>query len=244
MLQRSEFEEMCADMFAVLTEPIDKALAAANVTLKDIGQVEVVGGAWRVPKVQEILSTYIEAGKGSKIPLGQHLNGEEASALGAALIGANMSSSFRVKKIFLTDVSQHTYAAQVVALSGAWEKNVTTMYAAGVPLGGKKKLSFTTEEDFAIRLFENGALVATYEVQGVQELLEGKWKDYNRTGPPKITATLPLELSGIVELKTPLATVEESHWINVTKPKAKANATNDTSAENATEGAAAAEDAQ
>merc|ERR1712129_694221 len=113
----------------------------------DIGQVELVGGGWRVPKIQEILSQYIEAGHGSKIHMGQHLNGEEASALGAALMAANMSSSFRVKKIFLTDVSHHSYAAQVVALSGAWEKNITTLYPAGVPLGGKKKLSFTAEED-------------------------------------------------------------------------------------------------
>merc|ERR1712151_294516 len=140
----------------------------------------------------------------------------------------NMSSSFRVKKIFLSDVSHHSYAAQVVALRGAWEKNITTLYPAGVPLGGKKKLSFTAEEDFAIRLFENDALIATYEVRGLQELLEGKWKDYNRTGAPKITATMPLEHSGIVELKTPLVTVEELYWVNVTKPKAKPNATNET----------------
>lgn len=232
-LKREEFEEMCADMFSVLTQPIEKALAAANVTLADIGQVQVVGGAWRVPKVQEILSAYIEAGKGSKIPLGQHLNGEEASALGAALMAANMSSSFRVKKIFLTDISHHSYAAQVVALSGAWEKNVTTLYPVGIPLGGKKKLSFSTEEDFAIRVFEDDVLIATYEVRGVEELLQGKWKEYNRTGAPKITATMPLEFSGIVDLKVPLATVEEVYWVNVTKPKPKPNATNGT--ENATQ---------
>merc|ERR1712151_1327930 len=144
----------------------------------------------------------------------------------------NMSSSFRVKKIFLTDVSHHSYAAQVVALRGAWEKNITTLYPAGVALGGKKKLSFSTEEDFAIKVFENDGLVATYEVRGLQELLEGKWKDYNRTGPPKITATMPLEHSGIVELKVPTVTIEELYWVNVTRPKAKPNATNGT--ENAT----------
>merc|ERR1712228_948562 len=102
------------------------------------------------------------------------------------------------------------------------------MGPAGIALGGKKKLSFSAEEDFAIKVFENDGLVATYEVRGLQELLEGKWKDYNRTGPPKISATMPLEFSGIVELKVPTVTIEEVYWVNVTKPKPKPNVTNGT----------------
>ena len=35
-LQRSEFEEMCSDMFSVLTDPIERALAAANATLQGL----------------------------------------------------------------------------------------------------------------------------------------------------------------------------------------------------------------
>merc|ERR1712228_1086317 len=69
-------------------------------------------------------------------------------------------------------------------------------------------------------------------VKGLNELLEGKWKDLNRTGAPKISATMPLEFSGIVELKVPTATIEEVYWVNVTKPKPKPNVTNAT--ENAT----------
>merc|ERR1712226_1775967 len=155
--------------------------------------VEVVGGAWRVPKVQEILGDYLENGKGSKLPLGQHLNGEEASALGAALMAANMSNSFRVKKIFLTDISMHSYAVQVVAASGEWEKNYTTLFPEGAYLGNKKKLNLNVEQDFVVKLFEDDVLISEYDVTGIQEALEGKWKEYNRTGAPKISATVNLE---------------------------------------------------
>ena len=131
------------------------------VTMADIKFVEVVGGAWRVPKVQQILSSHFKSGE-SSLPLGQHLNGEEAGAMGAALVAANSSSSFRVKKIFFSDISAHEYAVQVTALDGTWEKNLTVLYPVGSALGSKKKLSFTMEEDFKVKVFENTILVSEY----------------------------------------------------------------------------------
>eukprot|EP00405_Crypthecodinium_cohnii_P018204 CAMPEP_0206462268 /NCGR_PEP_ID=MMETSP0324_2-20121206/25886_1 /ASSEMBLY_ACC=CAM_ASM_000836 /TAXON_ID=2866 /ORGANISM="Crypthecodinium cohnii, Strain Seligo" /LENGTH=901 /DNA_ID=CAMNT_0053934409 /DNA_START=315 /DNA_END=3020 /DNA_ORIENTATION=- len=232
-LTREDFEGMCEEMFAVLTEPIEKALKAANVTLHDIKHFEVVGGAWRVPKVQQLLTSYLEEGRsGEKLPLGQHLNGEEAGALGAALVAANSSSSFRIKKIFFSDISQHEYSVQIAALSGAFEKNVTVLYPVGAPLGSKKKPSFECSEDFSVKLMEDGVLLAEYEVTGLKELVDGKWKEYNMTGPPKVSLTIPLEHSGLIDIKSPTVTVEEAYWVNVTKEKPK-NATN-SSAANAT----------
>jgi hypoxia up-regulated 1 len=229
-IKREDFEEMCSEMFSKLTEPIDKALEAANLTIADITMVEVVGGAWRVPKVQQILSDYLEAAKGQKVHLGQHLNGEEGAAMGAALIGANSSSSFRVKKIFFTDISVHEYAVQVKSLTGEWEKNITTLYPKGSMLGGKKKLAFSLSEDFGVRLFENGVLMAEYAVTGLADQLKDKWADYNMTGTPKISVQVQLEGSGIIELRSPLVTVEEAFWANETRkiPKNVTNATNAT----------------
>merc|ERR1719464_2427297 len=106
--------------------------------MDDITQIEVVGGGWRVPKVQQLLNEFISK-SGKKLPLGQHLNGEEAAALGAALVAANSSSSFRVKKIFFTDITMHEYSVQVVSLKGEWAKNLTKLYPIGTALGGKKK---------------------------------------------------------------------------------------------------------
>lgn len=221
-LSRGDFEAMCQDMFDTLSRPIEKALNAANITMSDVKFVEVVGGAWRVPKVQQLLSSYLKSGD-SSLPLGQHLNGEEAGALGAALVGANSSSSFRVKKIFFTDLSAHEYAVQVTALDGSWEKNYTVLYPMGSALGAKKKLSFSTEEDFKVKLFEDSILVSEYTITGLRELLENKWSQYNTSGAPKISVSVPLETSGIVEVKQPLATIEELYWVNVTKEKPKAN---------------------
>eukprot|EP00438_Fugacium_kawagutii_P030015 Skav230451 [mRNA] locus=scaffold2124:55467:58256:+ [translate_table: standard] len=223
-LSREDFESMCQDMFDALSRPIEKALSNANVTMADVKFVEVVGGAWRVPKVQQILSSHFKSGDSNSLPLGQHLNGEEAAAMGAALVAANSSSSFRVKKIFFSDISAHEYAVQVTALDGSWEKNFTVLYPTGSSLGSKKKLSFSMEEDFKVKVFEDSILVSEYSVTGLQELLENKWKSYNTTGAPKISVSVPLETSGIVEVKQPMATIEELYWVNVTKEKPKVNA--------------------
>merc|ERR1712217_773098 len=109
----------------------------------------------------------------------------------------------------------------------------------GTALGAKKKLSFALEEDFEIRLFEDGVLLSTYAVSGLAEALKDKWNEYNLTGTPKITVSVPLEASGIIEVKDPRATVEEVYWVNVTKEKTKpaANASNANKTENSTESA-------
>jgi len=242
-IKREEFEAMCKDMFAQLTVPIEKALKQANATMEDIQHIEVVGGGWRVPKVQQMLTEFAESGN-KKLPLGQHLNGEEAGALGAALVAANASSSFRVKKIFFSDITHHEYSVQVVSLNGEWEKNVTTLYPVGAPLGQKKKLAFQLEEDFGIRLFEDGVLLHEYTFTGLTELMQGKWKEYNASGPVKISATVPLETSGLVEVKVPTATIEELYWVNVTKEQEKPKASKNATTDNATEDDNATDEAQ
>ncbi|KPP75733.1 hypothetical protein Z043_105003, partial [Scleropages formosus] len=54
-VMRSEFEELCADLFKRVPGPVQEALNSAEMSMEEIEQVILVGGATRVPKVQEIL---------------------------------------------------------------------------------------------------------------------------------------------------------------------------------------------
>merc|ERR1719453_2499172 len=122
-------------MFKFATAPIEDALKIANLTLEDIDTVEMIGGAWRMPKVQSLLSEYLQTHRSKDAPvlnLSQHLNGEEAMATGAAFFGANSSASFRTKKIYFTDVMPHSYslvlsplnASQLNATEADWARAV------------------------------------------------------------------------------------------------------------------------
>ena len=62
-----------------MTDPIDRALAMANLTLSQLNSVELLGGGVRMPKVRKTLDEYF---KESKLEVGQHINGDEAMALG------------------------------------------------------------------------------------------------------------------------------------------------------------------
>lgn len=110
---RAEFEEAASDLFSRVLAPIDKALEMANLTLAEINHVELLGGGVRMPKVKKLLEDFFKK-EGKE--LGQHLNGDEAMALGAAFRAANISTAFRVRKIGITDISSHGVSVRLAVL--------------------------------------------------------------------------------------------------------------------------------
>ncbi|CAK0886863.1 unnamed protein product, partial [Prorocentrum cordatum] len=112
-VSRETLEGWTQDMLSAFSGPIEVALSKANTTLEAVDSVEMVGGGWRIPRVQALVSEYLQASRPGlpALNLSQHVNGDEAMATGAAYYGANHSAQFRTKKLFFTDV-QH------------WEANV------------------------------------------------------------------------------------------------------------------------
>lgn len=96
-VKREEFEERAEHLFERVVAPIEMALAAANLTIEDIDQVEMLGGGVRIPKVQDLLQSRLDTED-----LGVHMNGDEAMCFGSAFIASNSSSSFKVRKVYLT----------------------------------------------------------------------------------------------------------------------------------------------
>jgi hypoxia up-regulated 1 len=113
---RAELEEACRDLLARLTLPIEKALSMAGMTLSDLQSVELLGGAIRVPSVRKELDEFFKA---SKLEIGQHLNGDEAMAMGASFRAANLSTSFRVRKVGLTDMTPFGVSIRLETLPSA-----------------------------------------------------------------------------------------------------------------------------
>ncbi|KAM4726979.1 hypoxia up-regulated protein 1 [Anableps anableps] len=97
---RAEFEELCGDLFERVPGPVQDALTAADMKLEDIEQVILVGGATRVPKVQEVLLKAV-----GKEELGKNINADEAAALGAVYQAAALSKAFKVKPFLVRDAA-------------------------------------------------------------------------------------------------------------------------------------------
>ncbi|XP_055963542.1 hypoxia up-regulated protein 1 isoform X2 [Sorex fumeus] len=95
---RAELEELCADLFERVPGPVQQALQSAEMNLDEIEQVILVGGATRVPKVQEVLLKAV-----GKEELGKNINADEAAAMGAVYQAAALSKAFKVKPFVVRD---------------------------------------------------------------------------------------------------------------------------------------------
>ena len=80
--------------FDIFRNKLDEALSLAKLTKEDIGVVELIGGASRIPKVVEVVK-----GSFPNTEVGAHINGDEAMAFGSALRAANLSLTFKVKQL-------------------------------------------------------------------------------------------------------------------------------------------------
>lgn len=97
---RKEFEEMCADLFERVKNPVNDAMKLAEMIDEEIGAVILVGGSTRIPKVQDEL---MKASK--KKELGKNLNTDEAPALGAVYQAAFASKGYKVLKFYIKDMN-------------------------------------------------------------------------------------------------------------------------------------------
>ncbi|MCJ8742533.1 hypothetical protein PDJAM_G00083110 [Pangasius djambal] len=97
---RAEFEALCSDLFDRVPVPVQQALTASEMSLDEIEQVILVGGATRVPRVQEVL---LKATK--KDELGKNINADEAAAMGAVYQAAALSKAFKVKPFLVRDAA-------------------------------------------------------------------------------------------------------------------------------------------
>src|SRR5665647_1020673 len=96
-LTRAKFEALVDDLIQRTIEPCRKALKDAGLTAAEIGEVVLVGGMARMPKVQEVVKQFFgkEPHKG--------VNPDEVVAIGAAIQAGVLQGD--VKDVLLLDVT-------------------------------------------------------------------------------------------------------------------------------------------
>ncbi|ORX43258.1 heat shock protein SSA1, partial [Piromyces finnis] len=100
-ITRAQFEELNSDYFEKILEPIERVLSDTDLDKSDIDEIVLVGGSTRIPKIQQLVTSYFDGKK-----LNKTVNPDEAVACGAAIQSANISGdqSESIKNINLQDV--------------------------------------------------------------------------------------------------------------------------------------------
>lgn len=143
-LSRADFESMAEAHAERIGAAIKDALKTANLEIGDLTSVILHGGATRTPFVQKALEKAV--GSGDKIRT--NVNSDEAAVFGAAFRAAELSPSFRVKEIRISEGAMYPAGITWTAANGKLQRQ--RLWTAPSPLGGPaKEITFTEQEDFS-----------------------------------------------------------------------------------------------
>lgn len=116
-LTLGEYEQACEPLLQKLRRPIERSLRDANVTLDDIDQIVLVGGATKLPVVRRFVRKLFNRAPCVRI------NPDEAVALGAALQCGMKARDKEIKEVVLTDVCPFTLGTEVLVDNGVFEED-------------------------------------------------------------------------------------------------------------------------
>ena len=187
-LTRAKLEALCEDIIMRTVEPCKTALKDASLSASDIGEVILVGGQTRMPKVQELVKSLF--GREPR----KDVNPDEAVAVGAAIQAGVLGGE--VKDVLLLDVTPLSLGIETLGgvMTKLIEKNTT------IPT--KASQVFSTAQD-------GQTAVTVHVLQGEREMASAN-KSLGRfdlgdippapRGVPQIEVSFDIDANGILNV--------------------------------------------
>jgi molecular chaperone DnaK len=187
-LSRSKFEQLCEDLVGRLQKPFNAALSDAGLKASEIDEVVLVGGATRMPMVQELVYSLTD-----KEPH-RGVNPDEVVAIGAAIQAGVLGGE--VKDVLLLDVTPLSLGVETMGsvMTVLIERNTT------IPV--RKAEVFSTAED-------NQTAVDIHVLQG-ERSMAGDNMSLGRfrleglppapRGIPQVEVTFDIDANGIINV--------------------------------------------
>jgi len=192
-ITRAKYESLCNSIFQRTMEPVDQVLKDSGLSKSDINEIVLVGGSTRIPKIQELLSSYFNGKE-----LNKTINPDEAVAYGAAVQAAILSGSTdeTLGGLLLLDVTPLSLGVETAG------EIMTPIIPRGSTVPTKKTQVFSTAADnqpgCTICVFEGERKftrdcnqLGKFDLRGIPPMPRGM---------PQIEITYEVDVNGILNV--------------------------------------------